>query len=949
MSRLWLMPLVLLLPALALADDSYEIPLQHLTLRWSATDGLEVLADGQQLLTLPVAPVVAHPPGWAWSYTGRENLKADLRKQGRQQTLTVTCTDPKLPWTQTIVAGPADKYSVTYKFRQLAWDEPLQYEVCAAQPTPLFVGGAWRAKGAWGEKSGVIPLEFGGQANPFGDATAADFAILPGKFGFKATLGLTLYDYKARRHLWLGRDGDMPKGQEQTWGVEFSFVPQPFVTGGVEITGVRAPLKPAGETSEVSLNLRRVADGPTDVAVTWGERKEGATPARQAVKLTDKPQTARLAVKLPEPGVYAMGFDLLQGDTVLYASPALSVTIPRLLAVKAARIPFTPQDEGALLVRVDPLAGEGLTLTVASGGANLFSGPIKTDAQVSVPIALAKLPPGRVPLELTLARGGERLFGMAYGLLVAAPNPNGVVIDNRSRTLIVDGLPYCPQSCYADMRTVDSVIETEPVFGFNTIAPYLSTNLKERQDRTRVQAMLDRCAQVGLKVQLAVHGVSRPPHTDEKWQWLKAEIEAFRNHPALLAYYLADEPELGWAKPEDCELAYNKIKELDPWHPVTMVFCQSAAAARYARGMDVCMTDPYPIPHAPVTNVAEFCDRINRDLGEMLPLWVVPQAFGGGEWWKREPSRQEERVMTYLALIHGATGIQYFIRRPPAVNPNSPDLWSECRRLMFELGQLTPALAGERIWNDQLRGVTPEGVTGAPQLPEGLQAAAFKERGALTVLCANVKNQPTTLALALPVKWTGAAEVMFENRTVPVAEGKLADMIDAMSTRVYRLQVEPPPANLVELDPKNLIVNPSWEEAANVGTPDGCYLGYLGDNAATWTVDPRLAAHGRQCLRLRTPVEGKGISVAPFPLKLTPKQKYVLTIWAKGERAGQKFSFTLDTATAAQGTHELTTDWKEYRVEFTASEPAKARQSPSLRLVSAGSAWFDALQVVPAP
>ena len=947
MKRLLLLPLLLIAVATC-AADTHEIALPHLTLRWSASDGLEVLADGQQLLTLPVAPVVAHPPSWAWSYTGREGIKAEVRKPGQQQTLTVTCADPKLPWTQVIVAGPGDRYTLTYTFRQLAWDEPMEYEVCVAQPTPLFVGGAWTAKGKGGEKSGVIPLQFGGQSNPFGDATEGAFAILPGQFAFKATTGLTLYDYKARQHLWLGRDGPMPRGEEQTWMVDFSFAPQPFVIGGVEITQMCVPLQPSGETAEISLSLRRAADGPGEVIVTWGESKEGATPVRQTVKLIDQPQPLRLAVKLPEPGTYAMGFGILQGQTALYSSPALNVTIPRLLAVKAARVPFTPQDDGALLLRVDPLAGEGLMLTVASGGAQLFSGPIKTDVQMTVPIALAKLPLGRVPLDLTLLRGDQRLFGMTYPLLLAAPNPNGVVIDNRSRTLLVDGLPYCPQSCYADMRTVDEVIETEPVFGFNTIAPYLSTNLEQRRDRTRVQQMLDRCAQVGLRVQLAVHGVSRPPHTDEKWQWLKEEIEAFRDHPALLAYYLADEPELGWAKPEDCELAYNKIKELDPWHPVTMVFCQSAAAARYARGMDVCMTDPYPIPRAPVTNVAEFCDRINHDLAEMLPLWVVPQAFGGGEGWKREPSRQEERVMTYLALIHGATGIQYFIRRPPAVNPTSPDLWSECRRLMLELSQLTPALAGERLPWPSAAAPSSAGVSPAQVSPDSIQAAAFKERGALTVFCANVKNEPTALQLTLPTTWSGPAEVVFENRAVPVQQGKLSDMIDAMSTRVYRLQVAAPPPDLATLDPANLIVNPSWEEAANVGTPDGCYLGYGSDKGATWYVDPRTAAHGRQSLRLRTPVEGQGIGVAPFPLKLTPGQKYALSVWAKGERAGQKFSFMLDAIKAEQGTHELTTDWREYRVEFTASDAVKSRTSPSLRLTSAGSAWFDALQLAPA-
>jgi hypothetical protein len=193
---------------------------------------------------------------------------------------------------------------------------------------------------------------------------------------------------------------------------------------------------------------------------------------------------------------------------------------------------------------------------------------------------------------------------------------------------------------------------------------------------------------------------------------------------------------------------------------------------------------------------------------------------------------------------------------------------------------------------------------------------------------------------------TGNAEVMFENRAVTVKAGRIADMIDAMGTRVYRVQVGPVPADMVKLDPKNLIFNPSWEEAHNVGTPDGCYVGYA-DKAASWYVDPRTAVHGRQSLRLTTPVEGQGMNINSFPISLTPGKKYALSIWAKGEREGQRFAFSLDAAKGAEAEHALTTDWKEYRVELTASPEAKDRRSPSLTLQSAGRAWFDALQCVP--
>jgi hypothetical protein len=367
-----------------------------------------------------------------------------------------------------------------------------------------------------------------------------------------------------------------------------------------------------------------------------------------------------------------------------------------------------------------------------------------------------------------------------------------------------------------------------------------------------------------------------------------------------------------------------------------MVFCQSAAALTYSKGMDICMTDPYPIPNGPITQVVDFCERIRGDLSDMMPLWVVPQAFGGGEWWRREPSRQEERAMTYLSLIHGARGIQYFIRRPVADNPTSPDLWSECRRLMLELSQLVPALSSAEK--------APSVEAAQPQV----HVAAFQERGAVTVLCANVANEPLPLRVALKgLKWSGEAEVLFESRTVKVTGGKLADTIEGFGSRAYRLQVGPAPAGLAKLAEGNLVFNPSYEEAHNVGTPDGSYLGRPRDKAASWYLDPRTAAHGRQSLRLRAPAEGQGLGVRPFPLPLEPGKRYRLSIWAKGERDGQRFTLALDAVKGEQAEHALSTEWREYAVEFTASEKATSRMGTSLQLLSAGAAWFDALQVVP--
>ena len=42
------------------------------------------------------------------------------------------------------------------------------------------------------------------------------------------------------------------------------------------------------------------------------------------------------------------------------------------------------------------------------------------------------------------------------------------------------------------------------------------------------------------------------------------------------------------------------------------------------------MADPYPIPNGPVTMVSDVTDGLNEAVQYGMPLWIVPQAFGGG-------------------------------------------------------------------------------------------------------------------------------------------------------------------------------------------------------------------------------------------------------------------------------------------------------------------------------
>lgn len=918
-----------------------EIKLNHLLLRWTAAGGLAVNCDGRPMLNDNSSPLTAYPTGWAWGH-GLLNATrtAEVEKRGQQTILRVITTDEKLWLKQVVTAGPGDRFTIANWFVQSEWDEAINYQLCLCKPaTPWFVGANYTTTTNGTVSSGAIPLRYAGNAHPFADVDQVVFDALQGRLTVRASQPMTIFDYAHRETLWLGRDAVFPRGFEQQLSAEFSYEPVPFVVGGLQMDQLSVPASVKREELTVGLRLARTVTGPRAAAVRLVAEGDGSGASdEQQVTLGETPARLALRIPLPGPGTHSAHLEVLADGKEVYRTTAFTTTVPRLLTIMPGRLPYAVGEKATVLADVSAEAGGGLRLSVEGPGGRLAQVEAAPGRRTEASISLSGLPLGTSVLTATLTdRSGVKVGSATCNLVIAEPVRNPVVVDHRTQSLVVGGLPFCPQACYADIQSVERVVEAEAPLGFNVVSPYLPNDpALRRASREAIRKVMDRCAEVGIYVQLGMLFASRAPQDEAKWELVREEVEAFRDHPALLTYYLADEPELGWSKPEECAEAYRRIKALDPWHPITMVFCQAGAAGRYLDGMDIVMTDPYPIPNGPVTTVTGFCRRIRADMGDTLPLWLVPQAFGGGEWWQREPSRQEERVMTYLGLIGGAHGIQYFVRRPVVGSPTSPDLWSECRRLMLELSQLTPALT------------SPEPQPQVTASQTEVSAAAYAERGAVTILAANVTNRPLPLTLAVAgSRWSGEAEVLFENRTVKVTEGKLSDTIEGMGTRAYRLQVGRPPADLAQPDKANLTVNPSFEEAHNVGTPDGSYVSQGADMAASWFVDPRLGVHGRQSLRLRAPADGKSVTVMPFPVTLEPGTRYRVSVWARGERDGQRFSLSLDTLEGEAAEHAMTTDWREYTAEFTASADTDGRLRPNLRLLSAGSAWFDLLQVVP--
>jgi len=536
---------------------------------------------------------------------------------------------------------------------------------------------------------------------------------------------------------------------------------------------------------------------------------------------------------------------------------------------------------------------------------------------------------------------------------------NAVKIDRMTNGLIVNDLPFIPFGFYCYSPVQATLPEEEVVKGFNFISPYQQILPKTFKAR---KAYMDRCADLGMKVHYNLCSVAggggagsarQNKSSAELEKILTKEVKAFKDHPALLAWYISDEPVGQNVGVETVEKAYKVVKKLDPYHPISMVFMTPKKAPAYAKAMDIVMADPYPIPEGNILEVGETADWLVQNFPDK-PVWIVPQAFGGGEWWKREPTHQELRYMTWTSLLNGATGIQYFVRHGMNSFPKSTTAWAECGAVALETAELTPFL----LSNDSIE----------PPLSnnEDITLKAFKLKNEIVLVALNNQNTPDEFSFELG-SLPNSAEVLFENRSVTTEIDSLQDFIEALGTRFYKFKVDSVPregSGNYRISTNNIVLNPSYENNPSVGVPAGYYAKGRSEKGATYLVDSRTSVEGEHSLRITNPREYEGMKLKAYHVRLKKGKSYRFSIWAKalssefknrnkpgffkrifkGWQKIKPLTFRVRIGNNVED-FELTEDWQEYG--FSLPTPGKdVKHSIHLELVGRGTAWFDLMQVI---
>lgn len=924
-----------------------ELSVGDVAVKWTSRQGMTICYRGAIAFEPYSAEFTLHDRAWkkAFYSSTRGTSRATVGRRGRAEVIDISDDTDHFFYRKRVTVRPDGGVVEEFEYYQKDLDDAA-LQLGWRPWVPWLDGARYRVVAGGKRAEGEMTRGPSGKRVLWSGITELEFTSIFGTWRLRTSQPMTLYDYRGRKQFWLGWDIPLEKGKKYTARVEISFQPGCAQAGGVELSDIRWTREVSDGHFRLGYKIRRLREGPEVVALSASlQRGDRAVASRRKVLgVGPRPRDVQLDIAVADPGAYtAQVLVVGSGNEELLRLPELPVKVAKIVSAVPGLSLYTSEKRGEILVRVaDTVPIKGCAVVVEGPGMPKVHQPLQA-RQTIIPFDAGALDNGLHTAAVELLRGKEVIGRSRVRFVKAPPAANEVKIDYRTRGLIVGGKPFFPFGFYThngafyDTYTAQLLPDLEAPYKFNLICVYHNFSWERRVEfRPRIQQFLDRCEAVGMKMHYDIRHMTDAEIDKDNEAHIRDEMTAVREAPALLCWYLSDEPAGRRIPPDRYVKRYPQLKEWDPYHPTTMVFCVPAKAAEYRDGLDILMVDPYPIPNGPVTRVADVVELVRRDTFDEVPIWCVPQAFGGGEWWGREPTPAEERCMTYLAIVHGATGIQYFIRRPPWNNPFVPALWGEIRRMAAEIRQLTPVLLSHEP-RPSVEIIEP-----GPQV----HAAAWACRNRAYVIAVNTQAEPTAFAIrcsATPAE--NAARVVFEQRQVAVGrDGTIRDLIDGFGVRIYEYPTGPQPDLTME---GNLLHNGSFEEQTNVGYPDYYSVGQGADLAASWGTDPLEAHHGEHSLFIRCPAEGKGPSVRAYPLRLKPGS-YRLSVWLKYDREGGRAKVAVSGYKGAPAKEvSVGRKWQQVAMDFQVPENTRWVHV-SLRPVARGVLWADETWVQPA-
>ncbi len=300
-------------------------------------------------------------------------------------------------------------------------------------------------------------------------------------------------------------------------------------------------------------------------------------------------------------------------------------------------------------------------------------------------------------------------------------------------------------------------------------------------------------------------------------------------------FYIADEPELRSVSALKLEKKRQILKETWPQLNGMMAINRPRFVKRYQEAAEIFLMDQYPVPNMPMTWLSDSLDegyniRIRRIPGlkkcrkeeEMnsrgkkfsrgkedpekkmsvkrgrkgptlngasqrpeSEIWAVIQAFGGPErakhGWPRLPTYKEIRCLSYLAIVHGATGLMYYTY--PSVHKNK-EAWQGLNRIVSQIDSLDNWLTGQRQYIfPKIEMLCPYKADASGR--KALHCAWLSNNGKCLLIAVNVIDEPVQAKIyGVPSCWRYVDEKFAEHRYI-AKNGNIVAKFEPYEVKVF--------------------------------------------------------------------------------------------------------------------------------------------------------------------
>jgi hypothetical protein len=247
---------------------------------------------------------------------------------------------------------------------------------------------------------------------------------------------------------------------------------------------------------------------------------------------------------------------------------------------------------------------------------------------------------------------------------------------------------------------------------------------------------------------------------------------------------------------------YNAMRTADPTRPVYLGLGQGVANddwygrgngtslddyKTYVKGGDILSYDVYPMAGLHDVNklwfVAKGLDRFKGWSNGTKTMWEAIECTDiGGEG---GPTPDQVRSEIWMVLVHGATGIVYFVHQfKPTEDDNelldNPTMLAAVTSINQELHQLSPVLLSPTVTD----GATVK--SSNDQAP--IDILVKHHNDSIYILAAGMRNGAATGTFIVKgVPLSATADVIGEGRSIPVHDSQFTDNFTAYGTHTYRI------------------------------------------------------------------------------------------------------------------------------------------------------------------